>query len=288
MIQQDVRSRLAEAARAIDSASMAFERHTKRIKRMQAKGEDASKSIAARDKAEWKLQKWLKQAESLRRSADRAQAAVTRPLLQGPTEKQRRDKQKAERQRKVSNANKAKVLSSAAIKFDPRLASAERELHIDNLGSASRARSLTYTGLFARRASDATGVRVAACSAFDDLWQAAHVGDFPEPRFEPRVDATRAERTHQEKRAGAKLSLQAIRTTIGPYLYAIAEQRIIQNLSYSALSKHVDLAPHHLPPKFIRAVDGIADVLGLAVTDDRSHSRIRAFRNSDDERTKQA
>lgn len=284
MTRKDVRARLAQANRSIESASRSFERHSQRIMRMEVKGQDTSKVVQLRDRAEVKLKKWMKAADFLRAPAYRAQATEQRvngmlasvPKPPQESERQRKARGKSQRQREAAHAVKTKVLSSAAIEFDPRLASADRDLHVDNLGSASRARSLTYTALFAKRMVDATATRVAACSAFDDTWHTAHVGEFPEPRFEPQVDSTRSEHTHQEAMASAKLKLQAIHTAIGPYLFAIAEQRIVRNTSYVSISRTMGIAAHHLPKQFIQAVDGIAVALGLVGQVQRS--RIRAYR----------
>jgi hypothetical protein len=277
---------MAKANRSIESASRSFERHAERIMRMEVKGQDASKAIALRDRAEQKLRRWMKEADFLRGPVNRAQSTEKRVQLMltatikppQETDRQRKTREKEKRQREAAHAIRSKTLASAAVDFDPRIATADRELHIDALGNANRARSLTYTALFGRRSVDATTTRVLACTAFDDIWHAAHAGEFPEPKFEPQVDSSRSDRTHQESRARAKMLLQKFHTAMGPYFYSIVEQRIVRNMSYGALARLLMIQPKALPGKFAQAVDVIAEVLRLDALPDRP-GRIRAFRS---------
>ena len=141
---------------------------------------------------------------------------------------------------------------------------------------ATEARSLTYKALFDRRSSDATTTRVAACAQFDSLWHAAHVGDFPEPRFEPQVDTSSRERAHQEHRAGAKRKLEQLRSTIGVSQYDLLEKRIIHNLRYTTLAQYFAMGRNRLPAAFVEATDALVGFFGLAEAPDRA--RIEAYR----------
>ncbi len=174
-----------------------------------------------------------------------------------------------------ASLSKADALAAAAVTYDPRLATAERDVQVESLGATHRARSLPYKALFDKRASDATPIRVVACKMFDDIWHMGHVGDFPEPRFEPQVDTSGTERAHQEKRAQAKRQLEVLRQTIGPLGYAVLEQRVVYNVRYDVLMKFFEMRKATAPKLFIEAVDRLVDHFGLADAPERT--RIRSF-----------
>jgi hypothetical protein len=289
-----------QAKKRLDELNRAYERHYRSNQRHSAnqiqkllKGEDTTKVEELRDRARARLDEISRERKRIYRwrqdqavMADvvgkriDAMLAVARANRPRPeTDKERKERERHAKAQAASHAKRTTTLASAAIEFDPRLATANRDLHVDALGANNRARSLTYKALFDRRASDATTTRVAACAAFDGLWHAAHAGDFPEPRFEPQVDTSGKERAHQEHRAGAKRKLEQLHRTIGREAYELLEQRIVHNVRYTTLAKIMAVGRNRLPTLFVEATDGLVEFFGLAGAPDRS--RIRAYRSAE-------
>ena len=291
-----------QAKKRLDELNRAYERHYRSNQRHSAnqiqkllKGEDTTKVEALRDRARAlldetvrerkRIHQWQREQAAVvdvvgkRIDAMLAAAKANRPRPE--TEKERKERERHAKAQAASHAKRTSTLASAAIEFDPRLATANRDLHVDALGANNRARSLTYKALFDRRASDATTTRVAACAQFDSLWHAAHGGDFPEPRFEPQVDTSGRERAHQEHRAGAKRKLEQLRSTIGGGAYNLLEQRIIHNLRYTTLARELQVGRNRIPGMFVKATDALVEFFGLAEAPDRA--RIRAYRSVEGE-----
>jgi hypothetical protein len=170
-------------------------------------------------------------------------------------------------------ADRAKDYAAAGVEYDPRLASARRDLKLENLGASNRVRSLEYARLFVQ--ATATPLRVAACAAFDNLWHNAHRGDYPEPKFESSGGNKSTSAPHPEFRAGAKIRLSRLKQRLTPLHYGILEGRVIDGFSFRYLSTTVGVSHARIHEIFAVAADQVADALGLV--NDETNSRIRSW-----------
>jgi hypothetical protein len=175
--------------------------------------------------------------------------------------------------RAKGRADKTTDYAAAGVEYDPRLASARRDLKLENLGASNRVRSLEYARLFVQ--ATATPLRVAACAAFDNLWHNAHRGDYPEPKFESSGGNKSTSAPHPEFRAGAKIRLSRMRQRMTPLHYGVLEGRVIDGFSFRYLSTTVGVSHARIHEVFAVAADQVADILGLV--NDETNSRIRSW-----------
>jgi hypothetical protein len=182
-----------------------------------------------------------------------------------PTPPQGRSKADAKRERllKQGEAAKRRDHAAAGLDYDPRTAAGAREREIQNLGGTKRARSLSFGKLFKNK-SEATNERCLACQKYEELWHFAKRGDFPNPRFEPRVDNS-MQAGALPPAAGAKEKLADLVATIGEEGEALLYARIIENRTYTALCAEsgMNADPRRLTGIFVQAVDAAARFFGL-------------------------
>ncbi len=269
--RRDVRERLAEAEKLAERYERSAEGHDATTSLACASGdmERAEKHLRLTERARKLARHHTGVAERLKPHASRANAAdrvidrlPPQPRPKPESKRERTERIRRERLHAQAEAARRKEMSAAGIDHDSRTASGKRDHEVQNLGGTKRARSLKHSSLFKNK-SEATYSRVRACEIYDELWHAAHIGDYPEPRFEPKVDSS-GKFGVIPMNAGAKEKLDAITKAIGAEPAALLYFRIIENWSFRAMARDGYGDERSLQFRFVAAVDAAARALGFA------------------------
>lgn len=209
---------------------------------------------------------------ALRQHEVRVGRVVSKPAIQHATttgsretEHQRKVRLRRERFASQGDRKQAKLRAEAGLPLhDPRTAAGQRQYTVTRTGALTRATTLAYADLFARRAN-ATDVRLAACERYETLIRASHAGQFPEQSFEPRVDNSTV-RGIPPGNGDAHNALAQLRDAIGLEGAALLYLRIIENRTARSLAGDELGDERAVQARFIAAVDGAARFFGLATT----------------------
>lgn len=178
------------------------------------------------------------------------------------------EEQRRARTHAQAEVTKRRELSAAGVPYDPRLASGQRDIAVNNIPqtSAKRASVADPANLIKRR-SERTDVRVRAIRFVDDLFHRSEMGDFPAPKFERGVDVSMQPAAVPMDRASAKLERDRLGAFVGHQGMRVLELGIYKGMSFTWMQSAGEGQAEKLAVLFVFAVDAAVQFYGIGSTE---------------------